>query len=348
MKHVVLTNPALHGFEYGMLRDFEDEILRITSGVPVTAPARALPDFLRARLGHGMRYGRFRKYVPKAKFDLSSDVLWVILMGPESFTLDMFDGWQRHTGAKVLYLFDTLESQIPAIQRIVDCADWDLLATSFSGARELLEKSTGKTWHVVAQGVKLNRFQPAPARDKLIAFASYGRRLDKMHRALRRYAARSGRHYDYTVAASLHRQVDPRDNYEIYAWHLNHTLFNVCWPVELTNPDRVLTFSPVTCRWFEAAASGTVVIGKAPEDATMRELFDEDFVVPLDHTLDPQDLAAALEALWADRERLLGRALVRREAHGHHWTWEARVREMLGLIGLPTPSSPASLRARAT
>ena len=37
--------------------------------------------------------------------------------------------------------------------------------------------------------------------------------------------------------------------------------FTFGWPVEFTHPDRVKTFSPITCRWFEAAASGAVVVG---------------------------------------------------------------------------------------
>jgi hypothetical protein len=344
VKHVVLTNTALHGFEYGTLSDFEDEILRVTSGERVAAPTRELPRFLRARLAHGTRYGGLRKYVPKAAFEVRADVLWVILMGPENFTLDMFDRWQKHAGKKVLYIFDTLESQLPAIRRVVACAEWDLLVTSFSGARDLLEKNTGRKWHVVAQGVKLDRFRPAPPQSKLITFASYGRRLDKVHRALRRHAARSGRSYDYSIAGSLSRQADSREAYDIYAWHLNHAVFNVSWPVELTHPDRVLTFSPVTCRWFEAAAAGTVVIGSAPRDPAMSEFFGEDFVTPLDPTLAPQELDAAFEELWANRERLLERAAARRESRSHLWTWEARVREMLGLLGLESDAPAAAAR----
>jgi hypothetical protein len=110
----------------------------------------------------------------------------------------------------------------------------------------------------------------------------------------------------------------------------------------------VLTFSPITCRWFEAAASGAVVTGKAPQDAAVEELFGPDFVVPLDHTLEERELTCAFEELWANRERLLARALARREALSHQWSWGARVREMLGLLGLQREGSPAPAGVGAT
>ncbi len=107
MKHLVLTNATLSGLQYGMLRDFEDEIVRITGADRVTAPIRSMPTFVAKRLEHGTRYSKFRRWIPKEKHELKADVLWVVLMGPESFTLDLYKGWDKSVGLKILYLFDT-------------------------------------------------------------------------------------------------------------------------------------------------------------------------------------------------------------------------------------------------
>src|SRR5688572_27713552 len=112
MKHVVLVNPTLRGLEYGMLRDFEDEIVRITHAERVAAPGSSLPKFISARLAHGTRYSSLRRCVPKQAHELKGDVLWVILMGPENFTLDLFAGWDQTVGIKILYLFDTFDAQL--------------------------------------------------------------------------------------------------------------------------------------------------------------------------------------------------------------------------------------------
>jgi hypothetical protein len=337
----VITNPSLHGFEYGVLRDFEDEIVRLTSARRVEVPARRLPQFISSRIGHGTRYGGLRKLVPKAPCELRADVLWVILMGPENFTLDLYRGWDQHVGTKILYIFDTMEQHIPCIRRVLDATHWDLVITSFHGARELLEEHTQRRWHVVAQGVKLDRFTSAPPAEKIVSFCSYGRRVDRVHHAIAEFCRTSERHYEYSTAGSLRPKLDPREPYDQYAWHLNHSVFNVSWPVERTHPDRVSSFSPVTCRWFEAAAAGNIVIGEAPQDPTFGHFFGDGFVIPLGHAESADALRDQLETLWANRARLLDEACARRAALSERWAWEARVLEILALLdATQSPSQP--------
>ncbi|HZH38903.1 MAG TPA: hypothetical protein VEX17_02445 [Bacillales bacterium] len=273
LKHIVLTNPALSGFEYGTLRDFEDEIIRVTGGHLVAMPKRQLPKFIDRRIGHGTRYGGLRAFIPRVGYDLKGDVLWVILMGPENFNLDLFKNWDRGVGIKILYLFDTFESQLPSLRRVLESTQWDLTITSFQGAIPFLEEHTQRKWYAVPQGVKLERFQPVAKEEKVISFCAYGRRLEKVHNSIKDYCLQTGKYYDYTTSTAPQPQINPREYYGHYAWHLSHSFFTFCWPVELTNPNRVLTFSPITCRWFEAAASGTVILGQTPNDPSFNNFF---------------------------------------------------------------------------
>jgi len=332
MRHVVLTNSQLHGPEYGMLRDFEDEIVRVTGAERFEAPMRNFPGFIGRRIAHGVRFASLRKFIPKVDYKLEADVLWVVLMGPENMSLDLFKNWNSRAGVKILYLFDTMESQLPTIRRLLRAARWNLTITSFPAAKSFLERETQRKWHAVPQGVKLERFKPAPLNEKLIDFCAYGRRLERIHEIVKRYCQQTGKHYDYTTAASLQPHLDPRDNYDIYAWHVNHSVFNFCWPVELTTARRVSTFSPITCRWFEAAASCSVILGRCPEDACFGELFGPGMVVPLDYTNGSESIRNYLDALWADRECHLKRAMERRSQFAQQWTWESRVREILRII----------------
>jgi hypothetical protein len=344
MRHAVLVDPRSRGFQYGMLRDFQDEVLRITGGYAVETPHRELPRFIKSRIGHGMRYGDFRKLIPKAEHDIRADVLWVVLMGPEDYTLDMYKGWDTHVGLKILYLFDTMEKQLPSVRRVLRDTHWDLVITSFSGAQGFLQEHTQREWHVIPQGVKLDRFAPPAPEEKIIGFCSYGRRLENLHEALRKYSSAARCHYEYTTAATLQPHLDPRENYAMYGWHLAHSIFNVCWPVEVTHPDRVFTFSPITCRWFEAAASGNVVIGRAPQDPGVEELFGSDFVIPVDHRATPVEFSALLEDLWAHRHHHIEQASARRRAFADRWSWEARVLSILHLlkadVGKPQERKP--------
>jgi Glycosyl transferases group 1 len=329
LKHIVLTDPTLSGFEYGMLRDFEDEIVRITDGDKVVMPRRKLPKLIDTRLGHGTRYANFRKLIPKIECDLKADVLWVILMGPENFPLDLFKNWDRHVGVKILYIFDTFESQLPSIHRVLESAKWDLAITSFHGAVPFLEEQTQRKWYAVAQGVKLDRFKPVSKEEKLISFSSYGRRLGNVHQSIREYCLQTDNYYEYTTTTGLQPKLDPQENYRQYAWHLAHSFFTFSWPVELTNPKRVMTFSPITCRWFEAAASGTVILGQPPKDPEFRKIFGDDFVIPIDHTDSQEQLKIIWEELWENRYRYFQTACKNREKLEKSWSWESRVKEIL-------------------
>jgi hypothetical protein len=331
LKHIVLTDPDLNGFEYGMLRDFEEEIIRVTSGHPVVMPKRKLPQFIEDRIGHGTRYGNFRKFIPKVECNLKADVLWVILMGPENFPLDLFKNWDRHVGVKILYIFDTFEGQLPSIRRVLQSANWDLVITSFHGALPFLEEQTQHKWYAIPQGVKLDRFKPVTKEEKLISFSAYGRRLQNVHNSIKEYCLQTDKYYEYTTTTGLQPQLDPCENYRQYAWHLSHSFFTFSWAVEVTNPKRVLTFSPITCRWFEAAASGTIILGQAPKDPEFEKIFGSDLVIPIDYMQSQDKLELFWQELWENRLYYFQSALKSREKLGNQWSWESRINEILKL-----------------
>jgi hypothetical protein len=148
---------------------------------------------------------------------------------------------------------------------------------------------------------------------------------------MKEFCGRNGKYYDYTTTASVQAELDARDHYAQYAWHLRHSVFNFCWPVEVTNPGWAKMHSPITCRWFEAAASGNVILGRAPQDPEFDELFGEDAVIEIDHA--NGNVLSSCESLWAERDYYLERALERREKHSSKWSWEARIAEILKATG---------------
>jgi hypothetical protein len=316
-----------------MQRDFEAEVARVTGGELVAVPPRRLPWLVRRFTEPGTRYAPLGALVPRSAFEVQADVLWVILMGPEDFPLWFHKGWDRPAAAKVLYLYDSFESQLPTIRRLLARTCWDLTVTSFPAAVPLLEQGTRRPWHAVLQGVLPWRFHPLPDdQEPVIAFSSYGRAVPAVHAAVRAFAEKHGLHYDYTVAAGLPPGSDPRENYGIYAWHLRQSWFTFGWPVEQTNPGRARTFSPITCRWFEAAASGTVIVGASPKDPAFAKAFGPDVVVPFDPTATPDKMTDRLSELWEKRRGFRARALAAARDRAADWTWETRVREILAVL----------------
>jgi hypothetical protein len=324
-----------------MVRDFEDEIVRRTGASLVETPSRALPGFISRRVAHGTRYSAVRQWVPRGQFELAADVLWVPLMGPEDFELDLFAGWDRRVGVKILYFFDTFEAQLPAIRRVLAATSWDFVSTAFTDAKPFLEARTQRPWHIIPQGVRLERFRPAPTEERVIDFSAYGRRLQPVHEAVRRFCAASKKYYDYTTSAQVQAPLDAREHYAQYAWHLSHSVFTFCWPVETTRPGRATSFSPITCRWFEAAASGTVVIGQPPRDPEFCALFGDDAVVEIDPE---EDVSSSCTRLWQNRAALLAGAAERRAARARAWSWASRIVEIGQAAGIPLSGMSGAAR----
>jgi Glycosyl transferases group 1 len=346
LQHTILLNPGMSGFEYGMLYDFQAEIARITGAAFVEVPEYARTG-IASRFSIATRYAGLRRFLRRRDFGVATDVLWVVLMGPEESVLDLYKDWDRRVGFKILYLFDTMERQVSVIRHLLrSSSKWDCTITSFSGAVRHLENQTQRKWHYVPQGVKLSRFRPAEDTARLIDFCSYGRRLTQIHDSLKKFCETTGRYYDYTTTAGLRADTKPPDHYGLYAWHLGHSIFNLSWPVEITNPARVDSFSPITCRWFEAAASGNVVVGKAPRDPGFTELFGPDAVIEVDAGLSGDDLQAVWKNLWENRFIHLESARRRYRDYAPQWSWERRVQDILELAGLPEIASDLTPAAR--
>lgn len=327
-KHTILTDLSLKGPEYGMLRDFESEICRITG-----AEAFLLPN-AEARFQIGTRYQSLRKLIPRAEFEVPGDVIWNVMMGPEGCKLDLVKMRTRPGAIKILYLFDTFEHQLQSLNYILSRVEWDILITSFEEAVPILEKSTGRKWHVVPQGVKQERFVPAPSERRIIGISSYGRRVQSLHHVLQKFSRETGIYYDFTTWQTMRKDVESDDLYRQYAWHLTHSVLSINLPVEISHPERAGKLRPITCRWFEAAAAGTIILGQAPGSPSFEKFFPPGTVNTIDVASSEREALRQLKSMWERRSELLQHAQAVRNAMLQHWTWKARVQQILLLAGI--------------
>jgi len=324
MKHTIIYDPLLNGWEYGMLRSFERVIIEEMHAVRMSIPTSRY-DRIIHHFGHGMDWGKYRKYFQRESFGFEGDAIWYILMGPENYRLDLFKDWQDKSKVKILYLFDTMPSQYRAVKRICERDHWDILVTSFNDAREDLEKLTGRSWHAVEQAVDDKLFKSVPFNERVIHFSSYGRRDAKLHGQLLEYCDKHGLYYDYTTHDGRHPIVDSSELYKQYAWHLSHSVFTFSWPVEMTNPQRAGHLRPVTCRWFEAVGAGTVIVGQEPGNKDFRNYFGAPVVEPFPFNAGKAEVFARLDELMAAAPQLYDRINSLREEKLGQLNWQDRV-----------------------
>lgn len=326
-RHALLVHPDLHGAEYGMLRDFEQAIVAATGAQVVSFPAEARAAA--ARFPIGTRKAPLRRFMRRTRMRIDADTVWVICMGPENHLLDLVS-LELPPGARtVLYLFDTLPHQGEALRHVVSTSDIDLLITTFPDAVPWLNRITGRSWHVVLQGASAKRFNAPGLGQRSIAISSYGRRIEAFHHALRDWSVRHGRYYDFQTSAGVRADVPCDDLYRQYAWHVGHSVFSVCWPVEATNPARAGNLSPITCRWFEAAMAGAAIVGRAPTLDAFFEVFPRELVTPVP---DGIDVDSFLDEIWDRRQFMHERAMDWRGTLAERWSWDSRVAEILQLL----------------
>lgn len=315
-----------------MLRALEDEIVAQTGATVVEVPDYGL-HVVTSRVGHAMRWDPARKLLPKKNFPVEADVLWYILMGPENFELDLFKDWNIKAKYRIVYIYDTLEPQLGLVKKLFSDNLFNICITSFNDAVSHLETFTNKKWHYIEQAVPVSLFRPIALAEKLIPFSSYGRRQGDFHKVLLEFCERNHLYYDFTTHSGASPTAPEYQLYKQYAWHLSHSMFTVSWPVELTNPRRAGRLRPITCRWFEAAASGTIILGKKPDNSMFDELLIPGLVTEIDPQEDKMKLWRVLDKVFANRNEMMTKFAAIAEQNYERWTWANRVTRMLQLIG---------------
>jgi hypothetical protein len=314
-----------------MLQALEDEIVKQTNAEKILVPEHTI-EASNKRMEHGRRFQSVRKFLPKKELKVEADVAWHILMSPGDYNLDLFKNWYKNIKYRIVYVFDTLQTTEKALINAFSDDTFNIRITSFNDAVPYMEKITGKKWYSIEQGVPENFFESPDILQRLIPFASYGRRLPAFHEALIEFTNANDLYYDYsTYDGSVKIKFHPYI-YQQYSWHLSHSMFNVCWPVEITDKRRAGTLHPITCRWFEAASAGTCIVGKKPGNSYFDTCLHPDLVIDIDPFKERKEILKDLETIWDKRDHFYNVAQQIRQENYQRWTWKNRVERMLKLI----------------
>lgn len=330
MKHVLIRDNTLNGWEFGMLRSFEETVIEVTGAEVIELPKQN--NFINKKLDHGMRWSKFRRYLFKSDLLIDADVIWCILMGPENYKLDLFKKSNIKAKYRILYLFDTLDHQLSLCTQLFSNNFFNIKITSFIDAVSNLEKVTGQKWFCVDQGISNKLFYPEPFEKRLIHFSSYGRSLYNFNKNLYLFCKNKDLYFDTTTHNSKSPTALPEVLYEQYAWHMRHSLFSVSWPVEITNQIRAGSLSPITCRWFEAASCGTIIIGKKPINTHFEHSLCKDIVNEIDPSMESKRILYKLDELWEQREELFEKSIQQSNNNIYRWSWQARVSEIINIM----------------
>ncbi|HLW53550.1 MAG TPA: glycosyltransferase [Candidatus Angelobacter sp.] len=189
----------------------------------------------------------------------------------------------------------------------------------------------------LSPGVDALLFSPYPKPpERSIDVYSIGRRSEITHRALLRMAADDGLFYLHDSIAG-DKAVDPAQHRALFANTAKRSRFFIVNPGLIDRPEKTGKQIEIGNRYFEGAASGTIMIGERPHTEAFETLFDwPDAVIHLDY--DSSEISRIIDDLDRQpaRQESIRRTNVVQSLLRHDWVY--RWETILNAVGLaPMP-----------
>lgn len=315
----------------GTILDFEDAMPEVAKTEFLELP----PLGRRARL-QALRAGHLIR--PASIQNGPYDVCLVVLFQPDEIRmLAHIKDLRRSCRQIAVYIFDAWVGATDVFRRYRKL--WhvcDRIFVSFPRAAEVYASHVDCPVEYLPQAVNPTRFHPF-REDRPIHVLSVGRRLDAVHRRLLEISSQHDLWYHFSEFHAP-TAIDLSESQFLLGRLCQSGRVQICWPIDVTNAERprpgfsAEDGSPVTARWFEAAACGSVVLGARPRSPEFAELFPfPGFIRNID-----LDSASALEreVLEAVEEQddLSERKALADHVRRFH-TWQARCNRILDALG---------------
>jgi hypothetical protein len=282
---------------------------------------------LAARMNPGLRV---------QTLDKDYELFVFVCMNPSDLIyLNGLRGWKERCRIKVCYMVEFYAGWLKEFAfHLGLLADFDHVTLCFEGSVTAVRELIGKPVHHVALAVDTLRFTPFPdPPGRVVDVYSMGRRSEPIHQALLGMAARRETFYVHdTIPGGLIQPTDYRQHRDLVANFAKRSRFFVAYPAKVEN-DEPRGQSEVGARFFEGAAAGAVMLGRAPTAPTFAEKFYWPHAV-VDAGSTEEQLRAALAPFKAEPK--LVETTGRRSATEalRKFDWVYRWKDILRLTGL--------------
>jgi len=257
-------------------------------------------------------------------------------------------GWKDKCRTSVCWIDEIWSAAIPSLEPWLPALDeFDHVFVGMQGSVDALRRATARDWRYLPIAVDAFRMSPFPhPPERVIDVFSMGRRSVELHRALLDLATNDRIFYvhDTFGSASDIPVADHRQHRSMLANMAKRSRLFVVAPGKVDVPDETKHQIEIGLRYYEAAASGAVMIGQAPAMEPFRSQFDwPDAVVEL-HP-DGSDTAQVIRGLLAQAEVLskMGRRSAIAALRRHDWVY--RWKEILRVAGVE-PAEKMEMRER--
>jgi hypothetical protein len=252
----------------------------------------------------------------------------------ELYSLATIPNWRQHCHKAACYITEVWSDMLPPyLLELLSAFDHIFLGSHHSVLH--VARVTGRPCTYLPLAVDVLRFAPASVDElRSIEVSNIGRRSLVTHQALLEDSQRRGSFYYYdTVAASgtdlkdrTFRVDSPHEHRRMLATILKHSRYFIANRSFINRPEFTQGREEISGRFYEGAASGTVMIGEPPRGEEFESQFDwSDAVIHL--PFDSPDIGRILADLNQESSRLQVVRLnnVRQAALRHDWLHRIQV-----------------------
>jgi hypothetical protein len=323
--------------------EFEDLICEVDDAellAPESHPWFAFGRKLTNQLAHHVSIANLNPGIRKIRLDKSYDVFLAICQSPRDLLfLNAIKGWRQSCRTSVCWLGELWASEFHKYKgHIRILSQFDYVILTLSGTLEKLKKATSASCLFMPSGIDAIKFCPFPNQShRFIDVYSMGRRSQITHQALLKMSEEGKIFYIYDTVSNMHTFY-PRQHRSLLANIAKRSRYFIANAPKIDKHFETQGQSALSYRFFEGAASGTVMIGEPRENEAFRQHFDwPDAVINV--PFDSPNIADILAELDAQPERLerarnnnIIQSLLR-----HDWVY--RWKSILNLVGLePRPA----------
>lgn len=330
--------------------EFEDVVAAVTDAQRIDITDRPALEISRrvykyAHLATRSR-GFARQVAPRPPnrllLDRDYDLFFPVFSnGYELYSLEVVPNWRERSRKAACFITEVWTDPLPPY--LVELlSGFDHVFVGFRHSVQEFARVTGRPCTYLPYAADVLRFAPASLdQPRPISVCNIGRRSHVTHQALLEQSDKSQSFYYYdTVAASgsnlrdrTFRVESAQEHRRMLATILKNSRYFIANRSYVNNPDWTADRDEISARFYEGAASGTVMIGEAPRIEEFKRQFDwEDAMFRL--PFDSPDAARILAELDSDPARMQAarRRNVREAALRHDWLHRMEVVfETLGL-----------------
>lgn len=278
--------------------------------------------------------------VRKLRLDSSYDLFIAICQFPRDLlSLNAVEGWRQRCRTSVCWLAEVWAGELHKWKgHLKILSKFDYVVLPASGTVKPVKDLIRASCVHVPPGIDAIKFCPFPNPPiRSIDVYSMGRKSLVTHQALLKMAEQRKIFYIYDTFENM-RTLLPRDHRILVANIAKRSRYFVANAPKIDRQSETHGQSEISYRFFEGAASGTVMIGETKESEAFRKHFDwPDVVIRV--PFDAPDIAEVLAELDSQPERLkeIRKNNVIQCLLRHDWVYRWRV--ILDLVGLePGPA----------